>query len=1076
LKNTFLLHPAQQDVFIDQLINENSPQYNIGGYIIIKGKLNKSILHQAINSAPLVFDAFKMRFDANAPGLIGYIDEDYEVFKLIEKDLSNELNASEAVMKWMQHKMNEHFAMVKSNCLFEQILFKLSDDEHWLFGRFHHLIMDGFGFVIWMQYMSDKYNSLLSLSPVAFSFPSYLEAAAVANSDNNSANVTANNDYWKEKLKNRPANLFQKKYVVPPGETPASAYTCELEPTEQEQLKHFSRTSKAAIHQLTIAALLIYFGKISANETFVFGLPVHKRNSRKLRQIIGLFNGFIPFQNYYQPEQSVEDLIRSVVVTQSADYRHQDLSISSLGRHLQLNPAEENLFELIVNYLPFNLKLNFGAETEASIFRLVNEYERIPLQVCWNDYGENQPLELQIHFSKEYFNDVEIKLFTRRLRYILSQLGSDPSKKVSDISILPPEEAAAIESFGKNKVPEAIYSLPIPFQNYRTLILDRSGQPTPIGVPGYLCFIAELNGEQLATPVPEKLNTGLLVSWLPNGEILKLKENTAITNNSEKIASKPLPINISATFVAEMLEEYVNFWSSEFDLNLQVNFAPYNQVFQQLLNFESLFNTGEGINVLLLRPEDWLRDQLHLTTVEQVAFLQKVSEQFITALTEARQLSAKPYLLGIVPWILNKHLDAAVIETINGIYQKIRNTAANLSLVYELDLPAAVELYDVQDIFDPKADEAGHIPFTDDFYAALGTYITRRIRAWKVPAYKVIALDCDNTLWKGICGEVGALNVLIDTDYQYLQNFLINKWNEGFLLVLCSKNNEEDVWEVFDSHPQMKLKREHVTAYQINWQPKPANLQAIAKELNLGTDSFIFLDDNAFETEQMEMAYPGVLSLTLPEEPENISSFLDHTWAFDTFQVTEEDRQRNQMYKAEKQRKEEQVKHSNIDDFLLTLGVRVLIRKLEIKDVERAVQLSLRTNQFNLNGIRKNHSEILQLIATDKGFNRIIEVQDKFGDYGIVGLILAGITHNELNLNTFLLSCRVLGRNVEETVLKELVKFGAENGLQNINALFQSTGKNKPFIEFLERTNWIADSHTYNFPIQYSMEELSSTP
>jgi FkbH-like protein len=342
----------------------------------------------------------------------------------------------------------------------------------------------------------------------------------------------------------------------------------------------------------------------------------------------------------------------------------------------------------------------------------------------------------------------------------------------------------------------------------------------------------------------------------------------------------------------------------------------------------------------------------------------------------------------------------------------------------------------------------------------------RKVRAYKGPYYKVIVLDCDNTLWKGVCGEVGAVNVTVDENYEYLQNFLLGKYRQGFLLALCSKNNEEDVWEVFDKNPHMKIRREHIAAHQINWNPKPGNLVAIANELNLGLNSMIFIDDSAFEIEQTIQGCPDVLSLTLPEdEPGAFSGFLNHIWQLDHFQVTEEDMQRNQMYKAERQRKEEQVRYSSLNGFLQSLEIKVDIRTIEEKDLDRAVQLTLRTNQFNLNGVRKSPEEIATYIRQPNTVSWIIEVNDRFGDYGIAGLLLGRISEATLILETFLLSCRVLGRNVEDAILSELKNYCIAHGLDNVLALYQPTSKNKPITNFLMSTDWQRDAQSNNFSL-----------
>jgi FkbH-like protein len=434
-----------------------------------------------------------------------------------------------------------------------------------------------------------------------------------------------------------------------------------------------------------------------------------------------------------------------------------------------------------------------------------------------------------------------------------------------------------------------------------------------------------------------------------------------------------------------------------------------------------------------------------------------------------------PYLIGVVPVSTSDNQFAEVAPHIEEINRQLSSFIDQLPRFYLLDLHKIASVYAIEETFDIKADEAGHIPFTQEYYAALGTFIMRKVRAYKVPAYKVIVLDCDNTLWKGVCGEVGALNVMVDDNYEYLQQFLLEKYNQGYLLALCSKNNEDDVWEVFDKHPGMKLRREHIAAYQVNWNPKAGNLVAIANELNLGLNSMIFIDDSEFEIEQVSAGCPDVLALSLPpDEPGSFSAFLNHTWQLDHFQITEEDTRRNQMYKAEKQRKDEQVRHTSLNDFLQSLNIQVNIRTIEEKDLERAVQLTLRTNQFNLNGIRKSPDDILKCIRHTNTVNWIIEVKDRFGDYGISGVLLGRISQRKLVLETFLLSCRVLGRNVEELVLSEIRKFCLIHELETLHAEFLPTSKNQPFVEFLKFFNWQQDeqSNTYGLNIKNAKPKL----
>ena len=526
-----------------------------------------------------------------------------------------------------------------------------------------------------------------------------------------------------------------------------------------------------------------------------------------------------------------------------------------------------------------------------------------------------------------------------------------------------------------------------------------------------------------------------------------------------------LPLNICSSFVMEPVQEYVEYWSKEFDLNIKIAFAPYNQVFQQLIDPLSLLNSNEGINAVFIRVDDWLRDHKSKAPSEQLAILNNAYTELISLLAQAGSRLHIPFLVAIVPLLNTTSVPQLVAAEINKLNQQLEAFIQQQQGFHLLSLPAIAALYDVQELYDAKADELGHMPFTPELYAAAGTWLTRKVNAIKGTGYKVIAVDCDNTLWQGIVGEAGATGVIIDENFKYFQQFLIRKYTEGFLLVICSKNNEADVWEVFNSHPHMLLKKEHIAAHRINWQPKPSNLASIASQLNLGMSSFIFLDDSEFEIEQMDDSCPEVLSIALPVNPAELKSFLDHIWAFDRFAITGEDAKRNQMYQVEKQRKDEQDKFGNLNDFLATLGLQVSISPLTKNELDRAVQLTLRTNQFNLNGIRKNAAEITTLMQQPNTINWFVEVQDRFGEYGIAGLVLAKNEGNTLLVDTLLLSCRVLGRNVEDHILASLLAWCTQHGLNNISASYQPTDKNKPILEFLQRTGWVPDASTniYNY-------------
>ena len=321
-------------------------------------------------------------------------------------------------------------------------------------------------------------------------------------------------------------------------------------------------------------------------------------------------------------------------------------------------------------------------------------------------------------------------------------------------------------------------------------------------------------------------------------------------------------IAIAATFTAEPVEDSLGFWMQHLGLSTPVEFAPYNQVFQQLLDPTSQFAQNKaGLNVILLRFEDWCRDQSGDQSSDQATAIEQNIQELIAALQTATARSATPYLICLCPD--SPQRDANPNWTRQQWQDQLTAALGSSQSIYWIDA-AAFELYPVSDYYDPQRDQLGHIPFTPQFYAALGTLIARRLYAIKRPPHKVIVLDCDNTIWKGVVGEDGVMGIDITPGYKFLQAFMVAQQKSGMILCFCSKNNEADVLEVFEKRPELPLQLEHLVAWRINWLPKSENLKALAQELNLGLDSFIFLDDNPMECAEVKLSCPEVLDASTP--------------------------------------------------------------------------------------------------------------------------------------------------------------------------------------------------------------------
>ncbi|MCK5058685.1 MAG: HAD-IIIC family phosphatase, partial [Candidatus Aminicenantes bacterium] len=512
-------------------------------------------------------------------------------------------------------------------------------------------------------------------------------------------------------------------------------------------------------------------------------------------------------------------------------------------------------------------------------------------------------------------------------------------------------------------------------------------------------------------------------------------------------AKKKVGLTVSATFTSEPIENHILWWGEQFGLHMDIEFAPYNQVFPQLLDEESLLSTNKGINLLLIRFEDWVRD-LQLPDEEICDKLEDDFNRLVKIIKEKPKPA--PYFVGLFPTATHMSFSPQVRYYLRGITRRWRKIIEEIDNVYPVDFTPLNELYAITEIFDPVADREGHVPFSSEFYAAIGSTIVRQIYAMDYNPFKLVVLDCDNTLWQGICGEDGPEGVSVAPPYLELQQRMIRLHDKGFLLTLCSKNNEADVWEVFEKNPGMVLKKEHLTGWIINWQPKSENIKELAEELNLGMDSFIFIDDSPVECAEVRSNCPEVLTLQLPENPENIPLFLKHVWAFDKIKVTDEDRTRTTMYRAEIKRKDAEKGSPALTDFLAGLELKISLNIMAAHQVPRVSQLTQRTNQFNLSAIRRREDEILKLVKEPGNRCWVIEVSDRFGDYGLVGVVITKEKQDSLFIDTFLLSCRVLGRGVEETILAGLRKYCEPLHLEKLEARYYPTPKNMPFIKFLQ--------------------------
>jgi FkbH-like protein len=503
---------------------------------------------------------------------------------------------------------------------------------------------------------------------------------------------------------------------------------------------------------------------------------------------------------------------------------------------------------------------------------------------------------------------------------------------------------------------------------------------------------------------------------------------------------------------------------AESGLDLQIRFAPYNQVFQQLLDPSGLLATNRsGVNAILVRLEDWAASGLES--------LSDTVAQFAEGLHTAAGFPS-PTVVLMCPSSPEFLANPGRREALTSLQETLRTETAALSSVHLVTTAELNALYPVADYYDAHGDELGHIPYTAEFFAALGTMLARKVHVLKRSPYKVIVLDCDETLWLGVCGEDGPQGIIVDAPHRELQEFMLAQHAAGALLCLSSKNNEEDVLETFRLNPTMPLRMEHFVETRINWEPKSENIKSLAEELDLGLDSFIFVDDNAAECAQVSEQCPEVLCVNLPVDTAEIPHFLQHVWAFDRLKVTDEDRQRTALYVQRGERSRLERQSASLEEFLAALQLEVDIAPLTPEQLPRASQLTLRTNQMNISGKRRTEGELRELLSSGCCECLTVHVRDRFGDYGLVGMMLYQLDEESVTLDTFLLSCRALGKGVEHRMLATLGQIAEQRGLKRVTVPFVAMARNRPAKLLLEsvgaKYRVVLEGMTlYQFPAEY---------
>jgi FkbH-like protein len=331
------------------------------------------------------------------------------------------------------------------------------------------------------------------------------------------------------------------------------------------------------------------------------------------------------------------------------------------------------------------------------------------------------------------------------------------------------------------------------------------------------------------------------------------------------------------------------------------------------------------------------------------------------------------------------------------------------------------------------------------------------LRSLKHPPKKVLVLDLDNTLWGGVVGDDGLEGIeLGDTSprgeaFKAFQKYILSLKQRGVLLAVCSKNDPAKAAEPFSKHPDMVLKMEDLVSFKANWDPKSDNIRQMAAELNLGLDSFVFVDDNPAEIEIVRQFLPEVTTILLGPDPSDYVAQLADCRLFEPRHITGEDAGRTEQYRSDAQRQALEASVTDMPSYLESLQMEAVISEFTAVDVPRLSQLINKSNQFNLTTRRRSEAEVLAVMRDPECIGYSMRLKDRFGDHGLISIVVGRKIGETMHIDTWLMSCRVLKRQVEEEVLNELARLARARGCARLEGVYLPTAKNDMVRDFYGR-------------------------
>lgn len=556
---------------------------------------------------------------------------------------------------------------------------------------------------------------------------------------------------------------------------------------------------------------------------------------------------------------------------------------------------------------------------------------------------------------------------------------------------------------------------------------------------------------------------------------------TQAVNFLEKINSTPtVKIGVSSSVTVDLLGIYLRKHGVLHNTKIEVVSGNYDDPIGDVEMF-----TQAGITQMVLLPffdnvlPSFEAQLKNLSTAEIDAKEFEIRQRYRLAFSKAHNMHTV-YLGSFHQIATASDTVASVLDRFNTVLREEASVYSNIQFINTEDIISTIgqtTAFDYRFYFRSKS------PYSSTYMDKLAQRVAELSRGFGTYFYKVLALDCDNTLWGGVVGEDLIDGIKLDPhDYPgnvfwRMQHEFVALQKQGVLLVLLSKNNQSDVDEVLDTHPNMVLQHSNIIIKKINWNDKPTNLQEVAHELNVGVDSIVFLDDSSFECELMRQQLPMVKTMQVPSVLSAYCELVDHIKSlFLAGGIAADSKEKTQQYQQLAAANQLKSQTLSQQEYLASLELNIELACNVHASVGRISELSQKTNQFNLTTRRYSAVEIEQMMASSDHAVYTLVVNDKFGSAGLTGVIIMHYDGDTACVDNFFMSCRVIGRSIESGIWHQIVEDARQRGCATMTAKFIPSSKNAQVQDFYTQLGLTQLPDASNGVQQYSVALVNFVP